>query len=64
MSIEACGYGRNEIDIFDNLVQRYIDGEDVDTDTVVKQPIENDEVMVETSFKILVTIWSRSLKKC
>ena len=25
------------------------------TDTVVKQPIQNDEVMVETSFKI----WSR-----
>ena len=39
------GYGRNEIDIIDNLVQRYIDGEDVDTDTVVKQPIENDEVI-------------------
>ena len=44
-ALEACGYGRDEIDVIDNLVQRYIDSEDVDTETIVNQPEEQDEII-------------------
>lgn len=58
-ALEACGYGRNEIDIIDNLVQRYIDGDDVDTDTVINQPIENDEVIEKKPVGCTrVSVWS------
>lgn len=43
-ALEACGYGRHEIDVIDNLVQHYMDGTDIDKDTVMDLP-EDDEVM-------------------
>ena len=52
VTLEACGYGRNEIDIIDNLVQRYIDGDDVDTETIVNQPEEHDEIIEEETSRL------------
>lgn len=43
-ALEACGYGRHEIDVIDNLVQHYMDGTDIDKDTVMDLP-EDDEVI-------------------
>ena len=58
-ALEACGYGRNEIDIIDNLVQRYIDGDDVDTETIVNQPEEHDEIIEKKPVGCTrVKVWS------
>ncbi|MCH4326235.1 peptidoglycan recognition protein family protein [Staphylococcus haemolyticus] len=43
-ALEACGYGRYEIEVIDNLVQHYMNGTDIDKDTVTDLP-EDDEVI-------------------
>ena len=43
-----CGYGRHEIDVIDNLVQKYMDGTDVDKDTITDLP-EKEDVIEKTS---------------
>ena len=58
-ALEACGYGRDEIDVIDNLVQRYIDSEDVDTETIVNQPEEQDEIIEKKPVGCTrVKVWS------
>ena len=47
-ALEACGYGRHEIDVIDNLVQKYMDGTDVDKDTITDLP-EKEDVIEKTS---------------
>ena len=60
-TLEACGYGRNEIDIIDNLVQRYIYDEDVDTETIVNQPEEHDEIIEKKPVRwTRVKVWSEN----
>lgn len=57
-ALEACGYGRNEIDVIDNLVQRYIDGDDVEIDNIVNQVDENEIIEKKPVGCTRVSVWS------
>ena len=52
-ALEACGYGRHEIDVIDNLVQKYMDGTDVDKDTITDLP-EKDDVIEKNQWDVHV----------
>ncbi|MEX2947718.1 peptidoglycan recognition family protein [Staphylococcus warneri] len=57
-ALEACGYGRNEIDVIDNLIQKYIDGDDVETDNIVNQVDENEIIEKKPVGCTRVSVWS------
>ena len=58
-ALQACGYARNDIEVIDNLVQRYIDGlDEVDTNEVVNQPSDDDIVEKKPVGCQRIKVWS------
>lgn len=57
-ALEACGYGRHEIDVIDNLVQKYMDGTDVDKDTITDLPEKDDVIEKKPVGCTRVKVWS------
>ncbi|EWC64692.1 hypothetical protein W893_14605, partial [Staphylococcus aureus subsp. aureus ST 1413] len=58
-ALQACGYARDDIEVIDNLVQRYIDGlNEVDTNEVVNQPSDDDIIEKKPVGCQRIKVWS------
>nr|DAZ23506.1 MAG TPA: LYSK HYDROLASE, ENDOLYSIN [Caudoviricetes sp.] len=58
-ALEACGYGRDDIDVIDNLVQKYMDsGDSQDTDVIIDKPEKDDVIEKKPVGCTRVKVWS------